>query len=317
MISFIVIGQNEGWRLSLCLKSVFDSANKSWITDFEVIYVDSSSVDDSIEIAKGYGKIKIIQIEGKCSAAIARNIGAQEAKGDILAFLDGDMKLHTDFLCKAISENGNLIYPFLTGAYNHCYYDLNHRVIGVKSFDIVKDNILVKVTGGFFMVTKALWQKVGGMDSRLDRNEDLDLGLRLCQINMPPLKLAKTCIDHYTFKDKLSANLLKCALYYRFSAVVARKHLLNIHYWPMALRMNYTSFFLFAAILLSLVTSYFLLLYVLLILVRAFANEANRNSKMIVYYCLRDIVFVVCFFTYYPGSSEIMYKACSVDGTSI
>lgn len=311
MVSFIVIGRNEGWRLSLCFESIFDAVKENCLTDFEVIYVDSKSIDASIDTAKRYSTIRIFCIGGKCNAAIARNVGAGEAKGDILVFIDGDMKLDAGFLTSAIRDNGNLIYPFLTGIYKHCYYDWHNVVQKEKVFDTITNDLFIKTTGGFFVITKELWQKVEGIDVRLDRNEDIDLGLRLCKINMPPLKLAKICINHYTFADRLTDNLLEYAFYYRYSSVVARRHLLNIHYLPMFLRMNYTSIFLFAALILSLVNVYFLPLYALLILMRAFMNQTNRSIVMMLHYFLRDAVFVFSFFLYYPNTSAVLYRKCS------
>ena len=82
MISFIVIGRNEGWRLEKCFKGIYNFVDEEKITDYEVIYVDSRSTDDSIELSKQYGNTKTILITGECNAAIARNIGAKEASGD-------------------------------------------------------------------------------------------------------------------------------------------------------------------------------------------------------------------------------------------
>ena len=311
MLSFIVIGRNEGWKLSLCLGSIIDAVERNRIMDFEIIYVDSQSTDDSIKIIQEFSGIKIFKIEGKCSAAIARNIGAKEAKGDILVFLDGDMKLDADFLSLAMKDNGNLIYPFQTGIYQYCYYDRNNIVIKEKSFDTISDNTFVKSVGGFFIISKKLWQRVGGMDNRLVRNEDIDLGLRLCKINTPALKQSVKCINHYSGIDGFSAHLLKYAFYYRYSSVLARKHLFNIHYLPMLLRMNYTSILFFAVVILSFINVYFFLLYIMLILVRALVNKAHRSANMILYYLLRDITFVVSFFIYYPISPRISYRECS------
>ena len=55
MISFIIIGKNEGWRLEKCLQSIVSIVKQDKIVDYEIIYVDSRSTDDSIELAKQYG----------------------------------------------------------------------------------------------------------------------------------------------------------------------------------------------------------------------------------------------------------------------
>jgi glycosyltransferase involved in cell wall biosynthesis len=79
MISFIIIGRNEGWKLTKCLQSVFETIAYNKLKNAEVIYVDSKSTDDSIERAKAFDKVKVLLITGECNAAIASNIGAKEA----------------------------------------------------------------------------------------------------------------------------------------------------------------------------------------------------------------------------------------------
>ncbi len=78
-ISFIVIGKNEGWKISKCLGSIYSCIEKNKISNYEIIYVDSQSNDDSIERVKKYKEVKIYSIINKTNAAIARNNGAKES----------------------------------------------------------------------------------------------------------------------------------------------------------------------------------------------------------------------------------------------
>ena len=104
MISFIVIGKNEGWKLKLCFDSIQNVVSQDGITDYEVIYVDSRSIDDSIQLAKTYPNTRVFMITGECNAGVGRNVGAKEAKGDILFFVDGDMEIQAGFLCKVLTN---------------------------------------------------------------------------------------------------------------------------------------------------------------------------------------------------------------------
>ena len=52
MISFIVIGRNEGWKLTKCFESIYDTINYNKLINYEIIYVDSASTDDSIDRQK-------------------------------------------------------------------------------------------------------------------------------------------------------------------------------------------------------------------------------------------------------------------------
>ena len=64
MISFIVIGKNEGWKLSKCIQSIYDTIEYNKLNNSEIIYVDSSSTDKSIEKARKFKKIEIFQLTG-------------------------------------------------------------------------------------------------------------------------------------------------------------------------------------------------------------------------------------------------------------
>ena len=89
MISFIIIGRNEGWKLKKCILSVITTIQVNKLQKYDIIYVDSKSSDNSIEIAKEFKQVKVYKITGDTNAAIARNIGASEAKGEYFFFIDG------------------------------------------------------------------------------------------------------------------------------------------------------------------------------------------------------------------------------------
>lgn len=98
MISFIVIGKNEAKTLNQCFKSIFKTVEYNNLNEYEINYVGSDSTDTSIEIAMQFKGIRIFKITGVCNAAIGRNIGAKESKGDVLYFIDGDMEIMPNFL---------------------------------------------------------------------------------------------------------------------------------------------------------------------------------------------------------------------------
>ncbi|NCF75154.1 MAG: glycosyltransferase [Xanthomonadaceae bacterium] len=77
--------------------------------DYEIIYIDDGSTDDSYEILKrlkqahslrhppvgeadGRGKITIIHFKKNFGKSIALNIGFQEAKGDLIITMDADLQ---------------------------------------------------------------------------------------------------------------------------------------------------------------------------------------------------------------------------------
>ncbi|MCD4680112.1 MAG: glycosyltransferase, partial [Bacteroidales bacterium] len=123
MISFIIIGRNIENTIAKCIESVIRFIGNNNIIEYEIVYVDSESKDKTIEIAKKY-PIKIFQIKGQVNAAIGRNVGAKNAKGDILFFIDGDMEILPDFYPIAFDTNTNkLKYPFSSGPLLHKHYN--------------------------------------------------------------------------------------------------------------------------------------------------------------------------------------------------
>ena len=97
MVSFIIIGKNEGWRLLKSVESVYNAIELNKLENAEVIYVDSKSSDGSLSKIKKYDRLKIVLIEGEANAAIARNIGFLEPTKQNLIFIDGDMEIKSAF----------------------------------------------------------------------------------------------------------------------------------------------------------------------------------------------------------------------------
>lgn len=60
--------------------------------DFELIIIDDKSTDKTVNIIKSFSdkRIRLIINESNRGAAFSRNVGLQSAKGEYIAFLDGD-----------------------------------------------------------------------------------------------------------------------------------------------------------------------------------------------------------------------------------
>jgi glycosyltransferase involved in cell wall biosynthesis len=86
LVSFIITTLNEEDYIEACLKSLKgqDYKNK------EIILVDSNSTDKTVERSEKYADKIIIK---SCIMPVGRNLGAQEAKGNVLVFIDADIIL--------------------------------------------------------------------------------------------------------------------------------------------------------------------------------------------------------------------------------
>ena len=90
LISVVIPVYNVEKYLSQCLDSVINQTYKN----LEIICVDDSSTDNSLEILKEYAqkdtRIKIIKNEKNLGLGLTRNEGVKVAKGEYIHFLDSD-----------------------------------------------------------------------------------------------------------------------------------------------------------------------------------------------------------------------------------
>jgi glycosyltransferase involved in cell wall biosynthesis len=94
------------------LAETIQSALSQTLANKEIIIVDDGSVDNSVQIAKGFESdaVKIITQKNK-GAAAARNAGLKIAKGDYIQFLDADDLLSPDKIQSQIAcLNGSVTH---------------------------------------------------------------------------------------------------------------------------------------------------------------------------------------------------------------
>ncbi len=92
-ISIVIPNYNNAATIGKCLKAAFTSRYKN----FEVIVVDDKSEDDSVDIIKQFPS-KLISLEEHGGASKARNVGAQNSRGETIFFTDADCLLNEDTL---------------------------------------------------------------------------------------------------------------------------------------------------------------------------------------------------------------------------
>lgn len=280
MVSFIVIGKNEGERLRMCFKSILRTVNLDNIQDWEVIYVDSKSTDNSIKIAESFECVKIFCITGACNAAIARNIGATEAKGDILFFIDGDMEIQSGFLPIVVSEDGKLAYPFVSGIFVDYVYNREGEFLYSKERMCNRTRVFESVVGGLFVIDHDLWDRLDGMDNRQRKSQDYDLGLRLSEAGLPLCRYPYVLAHHHMARYSSRPDYISIV---KYTALLLRKHWRNKHYLPVFIGQQYTALSLVAAIALSgMIGPWSLMVYAAALGYKLSSARKKKNSGNIV-----------------------------------
>lgn len=110
-ISVIVIGYNIQDYIKKCIESILYQS----FDDYEVIFVNDGSKDNTLEIVSQFkDKIKIINKKNG-GIVSARKAGFELAEGEYVTFIDGDDWLNIDFLSnlyEPIKSNGDIDIVF-------------------------------------------------------------------------------------------------------------------------------------------------------------------------------------------------------------
>ena len=176
ILSIIIPTYNEEEYLPVLLESIKEQD----FDDYEVIVADAQSTDRTREIAEEYG---CIVVEGGLPA-VGRNNGARVAKGEILLFLDSDLKLTEDYLRNVIYEFRmerlgiaiTQMLPLSNKVQDKIFHDFaNYFMIGVEK-------IKPHGAGCYGIIAKKeLHDECGGFDESLTFGEDTDYIERLAK----------------------------------------------------------------------------------------------------------------------------------------
>ncbi len=193
MISVVVIGRNEGARLTRCLESIASALN---VLKHEVLYVDSRSTDDSIAIAKAHGARSFLLNETQTTAGLGRYVGAKEALGEYLLFLDGDMELMPGFCEKAMMAVAAKNVAGVCGIREDVYLK-DGEVVGRNAnyFGCTHERICPEFGGAIFLTAEAL-NAAGGWSPDTIACEEAELHARLIAHQQTVLEIPVPMIRH-------------------------------------------------------------------------------------------------------------------------
>jgi len=100
MISVIIPCYQAQTTIAECIESLMAQQSEE---SFEVLVVNSSADETPAILAKDYPSVKVIEVPDRVFAGQARNKGAEQAQGQILAFIDADCVAPPDWLVKIAS----------------------------------------------------------------------------------------------------------------------------------------------------------------------------------------------------------------------
>lgn len=122
------------------LKEAIDSVYSQTFTDWEIVFIDNCSTDNSAEIAKSYGeKIKYYKTEKNIPLGAARNFGLKYCEGEFISFLDTDDIWFSYTLSEQLEAIESKKYALVYG--NQVNINKNSEIINVTNINFKEGNI--------------------------------------------------------------------------------------------------------------------------------------------------------------------------------
>jgi glycosyltransferase involved in cell wall biosynthesis len=181
-MSVVVPVRDGGPAFQQCLEALTRSAR---LPD-EVIVVDDASSDGSAQTASDHGAHVIRQTAGPVGPARCRNLGARIATGDVLVFVDADVRVHASALGRI--ERYLTTNPEIVGVFGSYDDDPPHRNL-VSRYKNLSHHFVhqsarrdaVTFWSALGAIRRDVFVAMGGFDERYRRPsiEDIELGARL------------------------------------------------------------------------------------------------------------------------------------------
>jgi glycosyltransferase involved in cell wall biosynthesis len=192
--------------------------------EVEVIVADNGSSDGSVAVARRWAaddpRIRVVDASARRGPGAARNMGTASARGDLVAFCDGDDVVCPGWLRSLIA--GLESADIAVGALDVC--TLNDRPPGPPLDPWPRQfGFLPAGLGANMAVRRAAFESVDGFDESLHVGEDLDLCWRM-QIAGHRLERVMAAVVMKRGRPDGSRLLAQCLGYGRSDAVLFRRY---------------------------------------------------------------------------------------------
>lgn len=216
----VVIGRNEGERLTACLRSLDSS-------EYPIVYVDSGSSDRSVANAREHGA-NVVELDMSIpfTAARARNEGFHRLLSEVpdltfVQFVDGDCVVLEGWLEKGVEFlSNNTAYAIVCGMVRERFPDATvyNRLMAMEWDRPPGD---VTECGGIFMIRADAFRKVGGFDPTVIAGEEPELCVRLRQNDWLIRRLSAPMVLHDAAMTRFSQwwkRSVRCGFAYAYGA---------------------------------------------------------------------------------------------------
>lgn len=183
-VSVVIPTYNRASTLKRAIQSVLSQS----FTDLELLVVDDASTDATADVIKNFSdpRLRYLPSRERLGVSRARNLGINNAQGELVAFQDSDDEWRVEKLARQVSAydaGGSDIVLVVCGDLVMNQYSMSY--LGVASDDAVVDVTAMTVLRippcPCWMASKSALIKTGGFDDQLNCFEDWELSLRLSE----------------------------------------------------------------------------------------------------------------------------------------
>jgi glycosyltransferase involved in cell wall biosynthesis len=178
-VSVIIPTKNEELRIRSCLEAL---ANQKTNYTFEIIIVDTNSIDNTVKIAKRFSKHIIHEpIPGR---NIARKTGSEAAKGQIICFTEADCIVPQNWIqtiVKTFEQYPDIIG--VVGRYTYIHSSFFNETLRSICMPIL--DYYFRLMHGHFAfrasncaITKRALTAIGGVSQKAREYDDVELSMR-------------------------------------------------------------------------------------------------------------------------------------------
>lgn len=221
LVSIIITAFNEEKMISNCLKSILTQT----YSNFEIIYIDARSTDNTIEKANevkseqgvfsNCKRFVVVSMDAK-SPAIGRNLGVKMANGQIIAFTDADCIVDKDWLVNLVPNfnkdvgavgGPNILRHFKESKIINVLDEVLGSYLGSSGapqfLKIKKTKQVYGIPACNMAISKKLFDELNGFDEKLRYNEDTDLCYRITSKGYKIIYVPDAKIEHFMGIDSL------------------------------------------------------------------------------------------------------------------
>lgn len=184
-VSIIMNCLNGEQYLKQALDSVFEQSYDDW----EIIFLDNASTDNSAAIAKSYGgRVRYFKSQITYPVGKVRNLAINETKGEFIAFLDCDdiwlpQKLEKQVALLEKDSEVALVFSDMMvfdGTKDIYQYLGKHKPQLKNIFRELLANYFIGIVS--VVIRKSAVKDIGWFDERFENIEDMDLFLRIAYL---------------------------------------------------------------------------------------------------------------------------------------